>query len=253
MLEWLRVNEGPMSLALTGVLVIVTTVYVLLTKKLVNAAVTQAKLQSNPVIGIELGPIRISPVFGPDRRNLGVFLKLANVGNAPAIEVLVDAEIELRYSTVEGHRAIPARFEPGVIPFLRPSEEVGAPGAHGVDRIDTHAANCSFGDTCVAAFLDDCREITRLNVERIEVDATRPAYEGPLLRVWVYYRNNLGQYFRSTYEATVDVEEIPAPEESADVHQHYVPRPKFHAEPISREQVEAEIAARDTLRDLSGW
>ena len=44
-----------------------------------------------------------------------VELELTNVGNAPAIELMLDSEVELRYSNINNENLIPARFEPNII------------------------------------------------------------------------------------------------------------------------------------------
>jgi len=247
-LNWLQANESVVSLAATIVLVIITGIYVYLTKKILDSTVRQSKLFSNPVIGIRLGHMRISKVYGPSRRNLGIGLVLTNVGNAPAIEVLVDAEIILQYSNIRGEKVIPARFEPSSIPFIRPGEEIPEDSIH----------NPNFGNTCITHLLDDFRECNRLNIHRIETDPTKEPYNASRLRVCVYYRNNLGQYFESSYETYLHIgeipeEKIPEDDETAELPQIYVPRPKFHAGPISKEKMYKDIPFRNSKRDLCGW
>jgi hypothetical protein len=46
-------------------------------------------------------------------------MEITNVGNAPAIEVLIDAEIELRYSSINNEKRIPARHAPDMIPYIQ--------------------------------------------------------------------------------------------------------------------------------------
>jgi hypothetical protein len=185
----------------------------------------------------------ISKVFGPSRRQLSIGLNLTNVGNAPAIEVLVDAEIILQYSDIGGEKTIPGCIQPESIPFVRPGEEIkGDP-----------SISPNFGNTCVAHVLADCRESHRLNVLRIETDPTKEAYNASMLRVCVCYRNNIDQYFESTYETYVCLDKIPEENESAKIQQVYVPRPKFHARPVSKEEIDKKISERNSKRDLCGW
>lgn len=247
-LNWLQTNGSVVSLAATIVLVIITGIYVYLTKRMLDSTIRQSKLVSNPVIGIRLGHMTISKVYGPSRRNLAIGLNLTNIGNAPAIEVFVDAEIILQYSNIQGEKVIPARFEPSSIPFIRPGEEI----------LEYPSHNPGFGNTCITHLLDDFREYHRLNIHRIETDPTKEAYNASRLRVYVYYRNNLGQYFESTYETYLHIGKtpevkIPEDDETAELSQIYVPRPEFHTGPISKEKMDKDISFRNSKRDLCGW
>ena len=247
-LNWLQANGSVVSLAATIVLVIITGIYVYLTKRILDSTVRQSKLVSNPVIGIRLGHMEISKVYGPSRRNLSIGLDLTNLGNAPAIEVLVDAEIILQYSNIRGEKVIPARFEPSSIPFIRPGEEILEDSSH----------DPNFGNTCITHLIDDFRECNRLNIHRIETDPTKESYNASRLRVCVYYRNNIGQYFESSYETYLHIGKtpegkIPEDDETAELSQIYVPRPKFHAGPISKEKMDKDISFRNSKRDLCGW
>lgn len=241
---WLEDNIIPLlSLVTTAVLVIINIVYIYLNKKTLDVAVHQSNLAYNPIIGIRLLNMRISEVFGPSRRQLSVGLNLTNVGNTPAIEVLVDAEIELEYSAIDGERIIPARHEPNSLSFIRSGEEI----------TDEPGVSPNFGNTCVSHLLDDFRECQRLNTLRIETDPTETAYNASVLRIFAYYRNNIGQHFKSVYETHLDIEKIPKENESAELAQIYVPRPRFEAGPVSRDEVIKEITQRDTKRKLCGW
>ena len=242
-LNWLQTNGPIVSLAATIVLVIITAVYVYLTKRILDSTVRQSNLVPNPVIGIRLGHMGISKVYGPSRRNLSIGLNLTNVGNAPAIEVLVDAEIILQYSNIQDEKVIPARFEPSSISFIRPGEEMPEDPSH----------DPSFGNTCITHLLDDFRECNRLNIHRIETDPTKEPFNASMLRVYVYCRNNLGQHFESTYETYLHLEKIPEDDETIELSQIYVPRPKFHAGTISKEEMDKSISHRNSERDLCGW
>ena len=177
---------------------------------------------------------------------MSVAVELLNVGNAPAIEVLVDAEIELRYSKINGENKIPARFEPEMIPFIRPGDTVTE-------------ASPNFGNSLITHFFDDVRESSRLNIHRIETDATQESYKTSKLKVVAYYRNSLGQYFVSYYESEIciwsklDEDGIPKDNETGEVSQVYVPRPVFHAGIADEVLSKEEIEQRNAKRELSGW
>ena len=254
-LGWLQAYNGLLSLISGIILVIVTGIYVYFTKKIMDTTIRQSNLVSNPVIGIKLGNMGISTVFGPSRRNMDIGLNLTNVGNAPAIEVLIDAEIEYQYTNINGEKIIPARFEPYSIPFIRPGEEVFEENQH----------NPTFGNDCITHLFDDARENTRLNIHRIETNPGKDPYDQSILRIFLYYRNNLGQYFESTYETQFDVGNSirkagepldfipPADDKTCELRQIFIPRPIFHSGPIEKEKMEKDIAIRNSKRNLYGW
>lgn len=246
MIEWLNKYAPAINVIATITLVSVTSYYAFLTRRILLATERQSKLSLDPVIGFEIDSIRISEIFGPKRRNMSVGLKITNVGNAPAIEVLVDAEIELRYSNISGEKIIPARFEPDMISFLRPGETS--------DK--THPG---FGNKLITHFFDDVRESSRLNMHRIETDPTQESHKTSTLRLYAYYRNSLGQDFRSFYQIEIGMfsqigeDPIPKDDTGGEVSLFYIPRPKFHAEPIEKFIMEKEIHDRNTKRKYSGW
>jgi len=248
MIEWINNNATIITLISTIILVIITGIYVFLTKKILDISIKQSKLSYNPVIGIDIEKMFISEMFGESRRNLSIDLKLANVGNAPAIEVLVDAEITFNYSNVNGEKTIPARFEPDVITFIRPTEEIK-------DNI-----NCSpnFGNTCITHLFDDFRESHRLNIHRIETDPSVEPFNASKLKIIIYYRNSVGQFYVSIYETHLHLgknpnSDFPKDDETSELTRILVPRAKFHVSPIDKEKMEKEMNFRNSKRHLSGW
>jgi len=248
-MDWIRINEPIISLASSIMLIAVTSIYVYLTHKILNTTIRQSNLASNPVISIRLGKMSISKVWGKGRRSLSIGLNLANIGNAPAIDILVDGEIILQHSDIKGEMIIPARFEPIDIPFIRCGEDLPDEQGHN---------SLSFGNKCITHLLDDFRECYRLNLHRIETDPTREHHTASMLRVCIYYQNNLGQFFESIYETYLHIGEkphgnIPKNDESGTLSQIYLPRPKFSAGPILSDEVNKRIAERNSKRHLCGW
>lgn len=248
MLDFLQQYSGAFTFLATLVLVALTAFYAYWTKGILAATASQARLNLNPVIGLTVKKVSIGEVFGPKRRNMSVEVELSNVGNAPAIEVLIDSEVELRYSSVNGERVIPARFEPDMIPFLKPGDQMAGPGV-----------SPGYGNTFITHFFDDARESLRLNLHRVETDPTQESYKTSRLRVMAYYRNSLGQYFRSHYEIEIGFwyrigeKGIPEDNESCEVSMLYIPRPVFRAEPSDEHAIADEIKRRNAKRKLSGW
>lgn len=248
MLDFLQQYSGALTFLATLVLVALTAFYAYWTKGILAATASQVRLNLSPVIGISIKKISISPIFGPKRRNMNVEIELSNVGNAPAIEVLVDSEIELRYSSVNGDRVIPARFDPAMIPFLKSGDSIAGPGV-----------SPGYGNTLITHFFDDARESHRLNLHRIETDPTQESFKTSRLRVFAYYRNSLGQHFRSRYEIEIALwrrngeKLIPEENETCEVDMSYIPRPTFHAEVTNGDATANEIESRSLKRELSGW
>lgn len=226
-------------------LLIVTAIYVVFTKKILDVSRYQANMSQAPSIGIRIIGISISKVFGPKRRNMSIELELVNVGNAPAIEILVDSEVYLSYSNIKGERIIPARFEPSVLSFL----------THGEKFND---CNQNFGNKFIVHFLDDVRESMRLNMHRIETDPTQESYKTSRLHIFCYYRNSIGQYFKSSFSTEIALSLFSRDaelknDEMYDVSMLNIPRPCFHIEPIKKDIMEEEIDIRNKKRDLCGW
>jgi hypothetical protein len=246
MFEWIQINSASITVIATIALVSVTAFYAYLTWRILRATEVQSKLSLDPVIGITIKEGGISEVFGPDRRNMSFKLELVNVGNAPAIEVLVDAEITFRHTNIKGRKTVPARFEPDVIPFIQPSEK-------------NEECSPNFGNKAIVHFFDDVRESLRLNWHRIDTDPTRESFDASRLRIICYYRNSLSQIFKSYYETEIDLwgddpkDPIPDEKENKEISMPRLPRPEFHAEPITRDLMDEELSNRKSIRKLSGW
>lgn len=243
MIDWVQQYSAALNVFSTVILVFVTGWYAYLTKKILGVSETQSKLSLNPVLGLKVEEIGISEVFGQNRRNMSVALEIVNVGNAPAIEVLIDAEIELRYSSIKEEKIIPARYEPEMIPFIQVGET-------------NSECQPNFGNKLVTHFFDDVRESCRLNLHRIETTPSKESYKTSRLKIISYYRNSLGQYFKSFYEAEICMngkDPIPKDDEKTKVSIIYIPRPVFHAGPIAKSDMDSEISARANKRNLCGW
>jgi hypothetical protein len=252
LMELLNKNSGAVTTLATIILVIITAFYAYWTRGILRATSRQSRLSLNPVVGIEVKKITIGEMFGErQRRHMGVDLLLTNVGNAPAISVYVDGEITLRHSNIDSHKVIPMRFEPDLIPFIKSGDEVGDLGL-------------SFGNSLITHFFDDVRECLRLNLHRIATDPTRKSHRASRLRIIVYYRNSLGQHFKSIYEIEIGIillakageipgDGIPNDDESVDVQMFSIPRPIFHSTIFDEKSAKIEIDEREKIRGLCGW
>ncbi len=247
-IEWLKYYNEIISIILTLSLVLITGFYVIFTKRILNATVNQLKLSFNPVIGINIINMNISEVYGTGRRNLNIELELINVGNAPAIEILPDGELLLEYSNIDGEKIIPARFEPRKIPFIRTDDKLK----------EDLKTSLSFGNICITHLFDDFRESDRLNKLRIETSPSSEPYFSTKLKIIVYYRNNIGQYFESIYEIYLNLGSsgvviIPKDNETVELMAINHPNSYFQVKPIQQVDMIKEIAKRNKKRDIGGW
>lgn len=246
MIEYIQNNSGAFTFFATLVLIAVTAFYAWWTRGLLRITAAQSKLQYNPVIGIKVVSATIGKVFGQKRRNVSIKIDLTNVGNAPAIEVFIDSEIELRYSKINGYNKIPMRFEPSVIPFIKVDEVVSD-------------LSLDYGNTFITHFFDDVRESNRLNRHRVETDPSKETFVTSRLYVFVYYRNSLGQYFKSRIEIELALwgnkrkNLIPLDNEFAEISLYNFVSPVFQAEPFEEIKMQSELSSRNIIRNLCGW
>ena len=232
-----------LSLAADFAMIIVTIVYVVFTWHLVKITKQSFQCQLVPLIGIEIQKIVVGPPFGPKRRQMSVALSLSNVGNAPAINVLIDSEFDFRYSMISGSSTIPQRFEPMAVAFI---PQGGTKSGPQVDQ--------SYGNAFVSSLLDEAREAHRLNAHRIATNPSQEPYKMSRLKVFAYYRNAVGQYFKSCYSCEVGIfNSKDIEKDKFDLSIIYVPRPEFYAIPIQESEMLKELAERNSRRELCGW
>lgn len=227
------------------ILAIITIISVYYAKRTVQVAKQQLKLSANPVIGIEVKDIGIGEVFEKKykRRNMWVELEIANIGNDPAIQILVDGEIELQYANIDGETIIPSRFPPNQKSFLMSGDKYSDTDIH-----------LNFGNIFIKNFFESHRIMVDLNKRRIKNAPWEDPYQTAKLNVYAYYSNNIGQYFRSEYSIFIDLERnIPRNNESAKIQKIYIQRPTFLSKIIEKEQMNKEIEERNQKRELCGW
>jgi hypothetical protein len=255
--EWFNQNSNALLIIANIALVIVTLVYVILTKKILDSSRQQINFIHNPVLGIMLNKMQIDPDKGDRHRILNISIDIVNLGNAPSLEILIDSEIELKYSEIQGQRIIPSIYEPRLIPYLRVGENFSTDYRH----------NIYFGSTLNVNLISDFEKASRLNYERIHINPTRESYTSSILRIFVYYKNNLNQNFVSIYETLLDVDKIAddpipymvsgksaLPDDKAIILGEYpFKSPKFFAKPIQENTRNSEISSRNSKRKLGGF
>ncbi len=187
-------------------------------------------------------------------RDFGTQLMLINLGNAPAIEINVDGEIVLQHFAVGDCSDLPSRFWSQMIPFLRPDEAATEGEGKHFSPI--------FGFPCIVAMYEDwkrcfdearwkpameeVKEVEELNIwQRFNM-----VVKQPVLRIVVYYRNHLEQYFKSTLEVPLYLQEE-LTDEPLEIREAGVPSTVFHAGPIDKDKMIDEMKDREKRRRLS--
>lgn len=157
--------------------------------------------------------------------------------------MLIDSEFDFRYSKINGSSTIPQRFEPMAVAFIPQGGTKSGP------QIDQ-----SYGNAFVSSLLDEAREAHRLNAHRIATNPSQEFYKMSRLKVFAYYRNAVGQYFKSCYSCEVcifDSKDID--KDKFDLSIIYMPSPEFYAVPIKESEMLKELAERNSRRELCGW
>jgi len=228
---------------------------------MVKLAEKQIKVASNPILGIKITKMHISKVYSSKkRRTLTVEIEVVNIGNGPAINIQIDGEIILSNNDVNGEKVIPAYTEPRRLSFLMAGQKSD----------NNFESNVYLGNKAILYLFDDFREAARLNQHRINTDPKIEAYNASKLRILVYYSNNLGQQFKSSFETymylgmeekedsvtksvTIEPREIPPDDQEIELEYHPYIRPKFESGLIEEKEIEQELAKRNLNRKLSGW
>lgn len=230
----------------TVVLVIVTSYYAFLTKKILEKNDEMTLINLNPSLGVKIVEIVISPLWGEGRRSLTSGLEITNIGNSTATDILLDGEIELSAAKFGETQVIPMRFEPFCINFLPANQTV-----------DDQCLD--FGHLAVEAFIQNEVEIHKQNVKRIELRPEWSSIKGGKLRIFLYYRNTMNKFFKTTFESHISLDHmgLEIPEIKGDseykVIPIFIPRPKMINQTTTLDEIESEIEHRNEKRDLSGW
>jgi hypothetical protein len=231
-----------------------TAEYVELTRGLVTETAAQSKLQYSPVIGIQVDKMYITQPYGEYLRDFGTQLTLLNLGNAPAIEINVDGEIVLQHFAIGDCSELPSRFWPKMIPFIKPNQTVTEDERNHFSPV--------FGFPCIVAMHEDwkrCFDEERWKpalekVKRVEElnlwQRFNMVVKQPVLRIIVYYRNHLEQYFKSTLEVPLLLDKE-LNDEALEIRDGGTPSPVFHAGPISKDEMMEEMKDREKRRKLS--
>ena len=254
-LQFIGDNHESFSFLASLFLVGITTYYAIITQKILKVTKNQQNIIFNPLIGIGIKEISIGKEWAPKKRALNITLELTNIGNATAIEVCIDSEIELRHGSIKNEKIIPSQLEPYIIPFIKQDET----------KIDISQ---NYGNNFIFEFFHDINVRHESIIHRRETNQDTNGkcdkIEASKLYVNVYYRNSIGQYFYSRYEieigivTNIDVRDkrnlikdpIPAPNESKSISMFDIPQPIFISNLISKKEIKNRIEMNNKKRKL---
>jgi hypothetical protein len=250
-ISWIVENSNFFQFLTNLALVIVTLIYVIYTKRIVDSTNQQIKFSHSPVLGISINKMVISSRYG--HNNLEVTLEIANLGNAPAIEILIDSEIELKYTDYDGEKVIPSSYKPYLTPYLQINEKF-------TTKLGTSK---HFGAKPTYAIISDFKKMHILNMERRVINPLMESYDASTFRIFVYYKNNLNQNFMSYYETILsispnentsilfnqDENSVLPSNQLIQISEHPFKSPSFFTKPISDDIPRKEILVRNKKRD----
>jgi hypothetical protein len=246
------------SLISSIILTIITGFYAYQTYILVNLTQIQSKiinqelkLQSNPVLGIHIEKIFFHPRCGPEKYEMGIKLKISNISDSPALQIIIDSEIELKILDSEDIK-YPQLFPPETISFLKPNSS------------DTNYKTISliYRDFIPKQLLIMYKKNLELFQERKQ-KGKLCVYNQPLIHIYIYYQNNLGQFYRVHYSqyftsmffndfidfAETDSEKL-INRQSYEFTIMNIPRSNYSIELIDSKLMDDEIYKRNELENL---
>jgi hypothetical protein len=239
-LEWVNTYSGALTFFATLILVIITAVYVKFTQSMMDSAKAQFISQQNPVIGIKVNDMYLGCI-SESYLQFNIDFTLTNLGNAPALEVLIDSEIKSNFFHFKGENVIPSRWV-STIPFIRVGEELYS---------DPQVKNAPFFSQ---SFNSDVFEIMdkgfkkeqKLNQKRIEKNH-EPEYRSNIFLIDVYCKNSFNHFFKSHFETYLILgEKFP---DYIEVKPYFEPAQKFYSRPISEDDFKEETASRKLKRE----
>ena len=155
----------------------------------------QIRLAFNPYIGVDFGRVEFVGGYDASKEDfdnnsylyMTVLFECYNLGNSPAIEVIIDSELELPYTDTNGLINIPSEANCH-ISFIDNSDK-------------DHDKMKSWNKI---TFNEKCAEIIKQDILKGTEACDKNHKKKRILRLFIYYKNSLGIYFKSTYETWID-------------------------------------------------
>lgn len=205
-LHFANTYSGVLSVAISSITAIITLIYVLFTYRQMRAAqdalkmsAKQLKVDKQPCIVYKEIETSGSNCFYKTRRQLHISMKLQNIGDAPALSIYVFSHLKLQYSE-KALQIVNMEYLPDFIPFLEVNSKIDVS-----TRYETYEINM---------LLEDLTVSSAKNIHRIKTDASKPPYKNADLVIEVYYKNMLGQWFKS--ERCIEILDILEKEDSGE-------------------------------------
>lgn len=176
------------------ILVVITLLYVILTyfqvktsKDSVNIshqfleqAEKQMKHSKVPMLVVEVDKTYGSPYFGEERRQLGINIKIRNIGDGPAIQTHVRMKLIYKYVEFNYYEEL---FEHTFVGNIGIGEE--------------READLHFETMKIEKMLEDLSISYAKNTFRVKNNPSKKAYAKPEISIEVIYSNFYGQFFKS--------------------------------------------------------
>jgi hypothetical protein len=160
------------------------------------------------------------------------------LGNAPALEVLIDSEIKLNFSDIKGENIIPSRWD-SVVPYIRVGEELNSLNS---ELLFAQSFNSDLFEHMVQGFKKERELNDKLIKENLE-----PKYSSSILLIDAYCKNSFNQYFKSHFETHLIFPEYQ--ENYTEVKPIYSPSQKFYSNPLSEDDYKKETTLRKLKRE----
>lgn len=239
-LEWVNTYSGALTFFATLILVLVTAIYVKFTQSMMESAKAQFISQQNPVIGIKIDNMFL--VCNPDcDPQFNIDFTLINLGNAPALEVLIDSEIKLNLSDIKGENVIPSRWV-STIPYIRVGEELYSDPELAGAPVFSQSFNSEVSKAMEKSFKKE--QIS--NQKRIEKNY-EPEYNSSIFSIDVYCKNSFNHFFKSHFETHLFLgENCP---EYIEVKPFFEPNQIFYSKSIYEDDFKKEMSLRKMRRE----
>lgn len=185
---------GVLSLVSSIVLVTVTIVYVIQTKRQANYAKQSVDLFSKQMM-LEKQPCLVPEIIDSHgyafdasdytRIQLGFDINLKNVGESPAINIYALADFELNLSLDEqGNKKV---LSAALVPVFVQALSAG----------DEHNTTIHFETKEIKGLVKELTKSHNMNIQRIKEEPTHHAYHGASIVIRIYYKNLMGQWCES--------------------------------------------------------
>ncbi|MEA5037112.1 hypothetical protein SDC9_32667 [bioreactor metagenome] len=238
--EWANANSQILSFFATCLMVLVTLMYVLLTReqaktaemalklaeKQINVATQQIQLDKQPcvVVSTSWGHLNHSNNSSEGEWELTTSLSLENLGDSPAISVHVFGKIELLYQK-DSPKMINMDANWFTIPYFAAGKKRDINGIF-------------FNSKCVELLIADMVECYRLHPEyRLRESGYHPY--GPFMTTIILYKNLLGTWFIGTVKQRISCINIYNLSKIGDEAQHI---PSLTSIPICEERIQVNLS-----------